>query len=190
MANRTQAHSTVGCDSCKRHIVRGRISANRFVAAINSRSFTVGSGRIVMGSCPARISGGSVTATLCDHWRPRHPKAMSHGPPRRPRPCLREGPRGRPRSRVVSSPNAGETSWSRAGCTSREGARTENVARPQRVRRRGVVQFSTSRPVTRSNSSVLFVTRVKPSARACAAMKRSLAPISAPRRFKSARIRA
>jgi DNA-binding CsgD family transcriptional regulator len=61
---------------------------------------------------------------------------------------------------------------------------------PHRLRRMGSVQFSIARPFTRSNSAVLFVTRVTANARACAAMKRSLAPIITPRRFRSARISA
>jgi ubiquinone/menaquinone biosynthesis C-methylase UbiE len=48
------------------------------------------------------------------------------------------------------------------------------------LRRAGVVQFSMTRSPTRSNSAVLFVTSVSPSARAWAAISRSLAPISAP----------
>ena len=62
--------------------------------------------------------------------------------------------------------------------------------RPRHFRRRGSVQFSNLRLGTRSNSAVLLVTSVSPSARAWAAMKRSLAPIIAPRRFRSARISA
>jgi hypothetical protein len=59
------------------------------------------------------------------------------------------------------------------------------------LRKRGVrVQFSSFSLRTRSNSAVLFVTSVRPSARAWAAMNRSLAPISVPRFFKSARISA
>ena len=52
------------------------------------------------------------------------------------------------------------------------------------------VQFSSFSVLTRSNSTVLFVTSVRPSARACAAMNRSLAPISVPLLFRSARISA
>ena len=62
--------------------------------------------------------------------------------------------------------------------------------RPYRRRRAGSVQFSSRRFGTRSNSAVLFVTNVSPSAKAWAAMNRSLAPIITPRRFKSARISA
>ena len=46
--------------------------------------------------------------------------------------------------------------------------------------RRGGVQFSVTSSPTRSNSAVLFVTSLSPSARAWAAISRSLA-ISAPR---------
>lgn len=56
--------------------------------------------------------------------------------------------------------------------------------------RRGNVQFSRSSALTRPNSEVLLVTSVSPQARACAAMKRSLAPIMAPRLLRSARISA
>ena len=41
-------------------------------------------------------------------------------------------------------------------------------------------QFSTRRPVTRENSRVFAVTTVRSSARACAAMSRSLGPIGVP----------
>lgn len=51
----------------------------------------------------------------------------------------------------------------------------------------GSVQFSIARPLTRSNSVVLLVTRIV-AERAGAAMKRSFAPIRAPRFFRSARI--
>lgn len=60
----------------------------------------------------------------------------------------------------------------------------------QRRRRAGSVQLSNLRSATRSNSVVLFVTSVSPRALAWAAMNRSLAPIIAPLRFKSARISA
>ena len=60
----------------------------------------------------------------------------------------------------------------------------------QRERRVGSVQFSSFRSRTRSNSAMLLVTNVTPNALACAAMKRSLAPIMTPRRFRSARISA
>ena len=53
-----------------------------------------------------------------------------------------------------------------------------------------LVQFSTSRPFTRSKSFTLFVTTMAPIARACAAIMRSAAPSWAPRFFKSARISA
>jgi hypothetical protein len=60
----------------------------------------------------------------------------------------------------------------------------------ERVRRTGSVQFSSVSPFTRPNSAVLFVTSRSPSVRACAAIKRSLAPIIWPRFFRSARISA
>lgn len=49
-------------------------------------------------------------------------------------------------------------------------------------------QFSTCRPGTRSNSRVLLVTRIQPSARACAASHRSLLPMGWPCFCKVARI--
>ncbi len=57
-----------------------------------------------------------------------------------------------------------------------------------RGRRPVVVQLSIVNPFTRTNSVVLFVTSVRPRLRACAAMNRSLAPMRAPRFFRSARI--
>jgi len=68
-----------------------------------------------------------------------------------------------------------------------------NVSCVTRQRRRAMarsVQFSSLRSGTRSNSAVLFVTSFNPRDLAWAAIKRSLAPIIAPRRFKSARISA
>ena len=53
-----------------------------------------------------------------------------------------------------------------------------------------LVQFSTTKPFTRSKSFTLFVTTMAPIARACAAIMRSAAPIWAPRFFRSARISA
>jgi len=47
----------------------------------------------------------------------------------------------------------------------------------ERERLTGAVQFSTVSPFTRPNSAVLFVTSLSARLRACAAMKRSLAPI-------------
>ena len=49
-------------------------------------------------------------------------------------------------------------------------------------------QFSTCRSGTRSNSRPLLVTNTQPCARACAAIQRSLPPITHPRCCKSARI--
>src|SRR5271168_2696791 len=49
-------------------------------------------------------------------------------------------------------------------------------------------QFSTLRPLTRLNSSVLLVTSVSSRERACAAMKRSFAPIIVPHALSTARI--
>jgi hypothetical protein len=69
-------------------------------------------------------------------------------------------------------------------------ANTKWPSRRHVRRRRRTVQFSSARPSTRSNSAVLFVTSVSPSALAWAAMNRSLAPIIAPRAFSVARIRA
>ena len=53
-----------------------------------------------------------------------------------------------------------------------------------------LVQFSTTKPFTRSKSFTLFVTTMAPIARACAAIMRSAAPSWAPRFFKSVRISA
>lgn len=67
---------------------------------------------------------------------------------------------------------------------------TRYLEHDYRIRRGGWDQFSTRRPLTRENSAVLLVTSVRPRLRACAAMKRSLAPMGDPRFFRSARISA
>jgi hypothetical protein len=69
-------------------------------------------------------------------------------------------------------------------------AMTSHELQAYLLRRVGAVQFSMARSLTRLNSAVLLVTSVSPRARAWAAMNRSLAPIRAPRRFRSARISA
>lgn len=53
-----------------------------------------------------------------------------------------------------------------------------------------VSQFSTRRRGTRENSATLLVTIVRPSARACAAMMRSLGPMGYPAASKPTRISA
>lgn len=51
----------------------------------------------------------------------------------------------------------------------------------------GATQFSMRKSRTRSNSRVLFVTSVTPSASACAAIHKSLLPMGVPLRSRSAR---
>jgi hypothetical protein len=93
---------------------------------------------------------------------------------------------GRLRSQVIG---CHETLGAAPHLASRSGSRG---ALPTTYLRRcdGNVQFSRDRPRTRSNSAILFVTSVNPIARAWPAMNRSLAPIIAPRLFRSARISA
>ena len=55
-----------------------------------------------------------------------------------------------------------------------------NAVRPGRPEPHSDSQFSTRRPGTRENSRVFAVTTVRSSARACAAMSRSLGPIDVP----------
>src|SRR5882724_4336511 len=63
-----------------------------------------------------------------------------------------------------------------------------NISVVMDINKRGQMsQFSTRSDLTRENSRSLSVTRVQPSARAWAAIRRSLGPIGRPLRSRSAR---
>ena len=167
---------------------------------------------------PPRSITGRPAATTC--WGPTGSfDGSAPGPATRATCPKRTGARSRRRSGGTSSFEAfgsgssgrRRTSWRCAARSVRSTARRSSTRpsgaeppgkshdgrRPfgylssvERERRPGSVQFSIASPFTRPNSAVLFVTSTRPRLRACAAMNRSLAPMRAPRFFRSARISA